>query len=50
MADATTDPNAAPMHLEVRTKFASIHIAIIAFVGSAAIIAGVVLGVVLAND
>jgi hypothetical protein len=49
MAD-TTDPNAAPMHQEVKENFAPVHVAICLFLGVAATVAGVVLGLTLIND
>lgn len=49
MAEAE-DPNAAPMHHEIYERFTTIQIAIAVALGGIAIIAGIVLGLVLAND
>ena len=49
MADVS-DPNAAPMHHEVRERFAPVHVVIAATLGLTATVVGVVLGVVLVNN
>lgn len=46
----TTDPNASPTHHEIETRFSALQMALCGLLGSAALIAGVVLGLVLAND
>jgi len=43
------DPNAAPMHHDIHEKFAAIHIAICGMAGAAAVIAGIVAGVLVVN-
>ena len=45
-----SDPNAAPMHHEIRERFASVHVTIAAALGILAIVAGVLFGILLAND
>ena len=50
MADAHSDPNAAPMHHDIVENYSSVHVAICAFLGTAAIIAGIALGLVFMND
>jgi hypothetical protein len=52
MADshAHDDPNAAPMHHEIVTDFAAIHVFIVGILGFVATVAGIVLGLVLVND
>jgi hypothetical protein len=49
MADVT-DPNAAPMHHDIREKFAVMHVAIAGALGVVAAAAGIILGIVLVND
>lgn len=44
------DPNVAPMHHDIRTQFAAAQMAIVAGLGAVAIIAGIVFGLLLAND
>lgn len=44
------DPNAAPMRQDIRTQFAAAHMAIVAAMGVLAIGAGIVFGLLLAND
>jgi len=44
------DPNVAPMHHDIRTRFAAAQIAIVGGLGVVAIIAGIVFGLLLAND
>lgn len=46
----TTDPNAAPMHHEIKERFSSAQVALAGFLGIAAIVAGLVLGMVLVNN
>lgn len=50
MASTDGDPNAAPTHLDVRERFASWQVAVCAGLGSIALVAGIVLGIVLQND
>ncbi len=51
MADPhAQDPHAAPMHHEIKERFTSVQVAISGILGAAAIIAGIVLGIVLVND
>ena len=45
-----TDPDAAPMHHDVREQFASFHVVLATFAGVAATIVGIILGLVLVND
>ena len=49
MADVT-DPNAAPMHHEIKERFANAHVAIAAAAGLAATAVGVILGLTLVNN
>jgi hypothetical protein len=44
------DPDAAPMHLDVRERFTALQVTICAAAGAVAIIAGIVLGLVVANN
>jgi hypothetical protein len=48
--DAHHDPDAAPMRQEVRDQFAAFHVTAAAFLALVALTAGIILGVVLAND
>ncbi|MBI5946528.1 MAG: hypothetical protein HY875_00125 [Chloroflexi bacterium] len=51
MADPhAQDPNAAPMHHEIKERFTNAQAAVSGILGAVAIIAGIVLGIVLAND
>lgn len=50
MADTTTDPNAAPMHHDVQEDFAPIHVWLAGLLGMAALVVGLVLGIILVND
>lgn len=51
MADSHAhDPNAAPMHQEIVENFGAVHMWICALAGSAAIVAGLVFGLLLIND
>lgn len=51
MADAPSDdPNVAPMRQEVRSTFSTFSVMIASGLGGVAIILGIVLGIVLAND
>jgi len=51
MADShAPDPNAAPMHHEIKERFTNAQAAIAGILGGVAIIAGIVLGIVLAHD
>jgi hypothetical protein len=52
MADshANDDPNVAPMHHDIDEGFSSLQIGAAAILGVVAIILGIVLGVVLANN
>jgi hypothetical protein len=45
-----SDPNAAPMHHDIKEHFAAWQVAVCVALGSIAIIAGIVLGLVLQND
>jgi hypothetical protein len=49
MADVT-DPNAAPMRHDVRPDFPAWQTTLAAFLGIAATVVGIVLGLVLVND
>lgn len=49
MADVT-DPNAAPMHHDVRDKFAGWQVGLAAVAGLAATVVGLVLGLTLVNN
>ena len=49
MADAT-DPNAAPMHHEVKDKFPGWQVALAALAGITATVVGLVLGLTLVNN
>jgi hypothetical protein len=49
MADPV-DPNAPPMHHEIVEEFAPVHVWIAGFLGVAATLAGIVLGLILVND
>jgi hypothetical protein len=44
------DPNAAPLRQDIRTQFAAAQIAIVAAMGALAIVAGIVFGLLFAND
>ena len=44
------DPNTAPMRQDIRTQFTSAQMAIVAAMGILAITAGIVFGLLLAND
>ena len=44
------DTNVAPTHLDVKERFTSLQVAICAALGTIAIVAGIVLGIVLQND
>lgn len=44
------DPNAAPMHHDIREHFATGHIVLAYALGLLATAAGIVFGIVLAND
>lgn len=50
MADAHSDPNSAPMHHEIVTDYKGIHMFMCALLGTAAIVIGTVLGLILVND
>ncbi len=53
MADThatTEDPNAAPMHHDIKEQFTRLQIAIAVSLGGIAIAAGIVFGLLLAND
>jgi hypothetical protein len=45
-----SDPNVAPMHHDIQERFASWQVAVCIALGSIAIVAGIVLGLVLQND
>jgi hypothetical protein len=45
-----SDPNVAPMHHDIQERFASWQVALCVALGSIAIVAGIVLGIVLQND
>jgi hypothetical protein len=44
------DSNVAPMHHDIQERFASWQVAVCVALGSIAIVAGIVLGLVLQND
>ena len=44
------NPNAAPMHLEVKADFSRLQVAYAVGLAAIAVIAGLVLGIVLANS
>ena len=44
------DPNSAPMHSEVKSNFSALQVTIAVLLGIAAIAAGIVSGVVFANN
>ncbi|MCC6382028.1 MAG: hypothetical protein IT304_05930 [Dehalococcoidia bacterium] len=46
----TTDPDAAPMHHEIKERFSTAQVALAGFLGTAAIVVGLVLGLVLVNN
>ncbi len=50
VADTHDDPNAAPMHHDIRPDFTSAQVTIAAVLGVVAIVAGIVFGVALANN
>lgn len=45
-----TDPKSAPMHHDIQERFAAWQVAVCVALGSIAIVAGIVLGLVLQND
>lgn len=47
---APADPNAAPMHHDLKLDFTMAHAVIAATLGTVAIAAGIIFGIVLAND
>jgi hypothetical protein len=50
MADSHDDPNAAPMHHDIRERFAMPHVILAYALGLVATAAGIIFGIVLAND
>jgi len=44
------DPNAAPMHHEIQARFAAWQVTLAVVLGASAIVTGLVLGIVLANN
>lgn len=52
MADShgEQDPNVAPMHLDVRFDFREWEVFVLGLLGTVAIAAGIVFGILLAND
>ncbi len=53
MADThatSEDPNAAPMHHDIKERFSQAQIALAVALGGIAIVAGVLFGLLLAND
>jgi hypothetical protein len=44
------DPNAPPMHHEIVEDFPAVHAWIAGFLGVAATVVGIVLGIILVND
>lgn len=51
MADAhSDDPNVAPLRQQVRTSFSGLQVMLLTAMGSVAIIAGIVCGIVFANN
>lgn len=46
----TEDPNAAPMHHDLKERFSQAQIAFAVALGGIAIVAGVVFGLLFAND
>ena len=49
MADST-NPNDPPMHHDIVGRFAAVHVWLAGFLGVAATVVGIVLGLVLVND
>lgn len=49
MADST-NPNDPPMHHDIVDRFAAGHVLLAGFLGVAATVVGIVLGLVLVND
>lgn len=46
----TTNPNDPPMHHEIVERFAPVHVLVAGFLGVAATVAGIVFGLLLANN
>ena len=53
MADShgpAPDPNAAPMHHEIKEQFSPVEVAICVVLGLAALVAGIVTGIIFVNN
>ena len=53
MADShgpAPDPNAAPMHHEIKERFSTVDVTICIVLGLAAIVAGIISGIIFVND